>query len=139
MLSEDKFDSILRRLIKPFCMGLVAPVLLVLYLFPDVVPIFQFFSLNVVPVAAFVGLVVATAGSLLLHPAGKAITTLYEAAMLTVAVLVSSLVPLARILFVTKLMIIFPLLAGVMLLLVAPFHKPSGDDPLPSNLHKEKL
>lgn len=123
MLSDEKFDLVMRRLIELFSVGIVASMLLVLYLFPDVVPVFQLFPVNIIPVAAFVGLIVATAWSLLIHPAGKAITAVYGAAMLTVAVLASSLIPLARMLFVTKLMVIVPLLVGILLLLLAPFHK----------------
>ncbi len=104
-------------------MVVVASVLVALYLFPDAALIFQLFLINFIPVSFFVGLIAFVTGSLLMHPAGKAITAVYGAAMLAVAVVVPSVVPLARMLFLTKAMVLVPLLAGILLLLMAPFHR----------------
>ena len=94
-----------------------------MHLFPDVALVFQIFVVNLIPVTFFVGLIVCATGSLLVHPAGKAITASYGAAMLAIVVVVPSVVPLARVLFLTKAMVVVPLLAGILLLLTAPFHK----------------
>ena len=104
------------------CVAIAASVLVVLHLFPDVALVFQIFVVNLIPVTFFVGLIVCATGSLLVHPAGKAITASYGAAMLAIVV-VPSVVPLARVLFLTKAMVVVPLLAGILLLLTAPFHK----------------
>ncbi len=119
----DKPERILHRLFELLVMGIIALVLLVLYLFPDVALVFRVFLLYLVPIGLFLGLIAALTGSVLMTAASKVITALYGAAMLGVADLLASLIPLAESLPATILMVLAPLLAGVLLLLAAPFRR----------------
>ncbi len=119
----DKPERILHRLSEVLGMGIIALMLLVLYLFPDVARVFQVFLLYLVPIGMFIGLIAVLTGSLLMTAAGKVFTALYGAAMLGVAALMPSLIRLAEALPATILMVLAPLLAGVLLLLAAPFRR----------------